>query len=468
MADYYDGLLKLCGFEQEELENERSRIEKTFKKLDIGPGDIPAAESWVRQNHDIKLKGVRKLLGAWLKELIDLVLAKDEGKKIVYFGFPAIQGPGMVIRASSDDVNVCAPDMILCHTLGQIFNKVTPLIETAESNGLPPGHALCSLWQVKVGALVRGIIPVPDLALASSYFCDMGSKADDLVTAQFGVPVAYIDGIMDSKWGEYPSYLPERVDYLSKQVEKAVTMAEEVLDITIAPDAWEKSQESGRALLNNLSAILECMRADPVPVSVVELELLEPLTGSMTGRGLTQGIEAMGILADELSERVKAGTGATAKGAPRVMILQGHASDPTVTQLVEKVGLAVPLTTILAAGARPRAESGERKSTGTTPAEALAEKQMSSGAFHGTDAAVKRLAASADIMKLDGFIVNYLFHCRPVSLFSGVTKKYLEENTGLPVLELEFDLADNRAYSAASMRTRVETFADMLKAKKHK
>ncbi|MBN1190582.1 MAG: 2-hydroxyacyl-CoA dehydratase [Dehalococcoidales bacterium] len=466
MSEYYDELLKLCGFEIEEIKEERPRIEKCFTRLGIGTVETATAVNWVRQNHDVSLKGVRMLLGAWLKELIDLVLARDEGKKIIYFGFPAIQGPGLVISASADNINVCAPDMILCHTLGQIFNRVTPLVEAGEANGLPPGHALCSLWQVKVGALAKGIIPVPDLALASSYFCDMGSKADDYVAAKFGVPIAYIDGVMDSKWGEYPNFLPERVDYLGAQINQALEMAEEVLGIKITPAAWEKSRESGKAFVKNLSDLLELMKADPVPVSVVELELLEPLTGSSTGRGIEQGIKAMEILVDELRERVKAGKGVTEKGAPRVMILQGHAADPTVTRLIESCGLAVPLTVILAGGAKMETGPGPRQPNYTAPADMLAYDQMSKGGYHGTDAAVKRLGTSAQIMKLDGFIINYLYHCRPVSLFSCVTKKYLEEKTGLPALDLEFDLADNRIYGAASLRTRVETFAHILKAQK--
>src|SRR4030042_703128 len=140
MADYYDELFTLCGFENEEIEEERPRIEKTFERLGIGPEDMETADNWVRQNHDVTLKGVRKLLGAWLKELIDLVLARDEGKKIVYYGFPAILGPGLMLSASSKDVFVCAPDMVLDHTMGQIFNKLAPILEAGEVNGLPPGH----------------------------------------------------------------------------------------------------------------------------------------------------------------------------------------------------------------------------------------------------------------------------------------------------------------------------------------
>jgi len=463
MADYYDELFKLCGFEDEEIEEERARIEKTFERLGIGPEDMETADSWVRQNHDVTLTGVRKLLGAWLKELIDLVLARDDGKKIVYFGFPAILGPGLMLSASSEDVFVCAPDMVLDHTMGQIFNKLTPILEAGEANGLPPGHALCSLWQAKIGGVALGMIPVPDLALASSYYCDMGSKADDLVTAQFGVPIAYIDGVMDSNWGEYPEYLPERVHYLGAQMNQALKKAEKVLDIEIVPDAWERSQKGSRAFVNNLLRLLDLMKADPVPVNVAELELLEGLSGTSTGRGIREGVKAMEILIHELEERVKAGTGATEKGAPRVMTWVGHCTDPRVTHLVEDAGLAVPLTLTLAWVGGPPIKL---KRTYATPGEKMADYELATGVYHGTDGAIKRFEMGAKVMKLDGFIMNYLYNCRPDAILSHNTKRYLEEKTGLPVLALEIDAFDSRAYSAASMRTKVETFAEMLKAKK--
>jgi hypothetical protein len=463
MANYYDGLLRLCGFEDEDIEEERPRVEASFERLGIGPEDMETAESWVSQNHDVSLQGVRKLLGAWLKELIDLVLAKDEGKKVVYFGFPSILGPGLMISASSNDVFLSAPDMVLDHTMGHIFNNLTPILEDGEKNGLPPGHALCSLWQAKIGGTVKGMIPVPDLALASSYYCDMGSKADDLVTALYGVPIAYIDGVMDSKWGEFPDYLPERVRYLGGQINQALKMAEKVLDIKIASDAWEKSQQDSQAFINNLLKLLELMKADPVPVSIVELELLEALSGTSTGRGIQEGIKAMEILIQELEERVKAGVGATEKGAPRVMTWVGHCTDPRVTRLVEDVGLAVPLTLTLSWVAGPAVEP---KGNYTTPGEIIANSELAMGMYHGTDGAIKAFETGAKVMKLDGFIMNYLYNCRPDATLSHTTKKYLEEKTGLPVLSLEIDCFDSRTYSAASLRTKVETFAEMLKATK--
>jgi len=463
MADYYDELLKLCGFEDREIEEERPRIEKAFERLGIGPEDMETADSWVRQNHDVTLKGVSKLLGAWLKELIDVVLARDEGKKIVYYGFPAILGPGLILSASSKDVFVSAPDMVLDHTMGQIFNKLTPILEAGEANGLPPGHALCSLWQAKIGGIAKGMIPVPDLALASSYYCDMGSKADDLVTALYGVPVAYIDGVMDSHWGEFPDYLPERVHYLGAQINQALKKAEEVLGIEIVPDAWERSQKDSRPFRDNLVRLVELMKADPVPISITELELMEALSSSSTGRGIREGIRAMDILIPEMEERVKAGRGVSEKGAPRVMLRAGHTSDPRVTHLVEETGLAVPLTFILGSWGGVRVKP---KGNYHTPGEIIADYEMSGGYYHGTEAQIKFYEKAAELMKLDGFIATYLYNCRPVATISHPQKKYLEETTGLPVLSLEIDGFDSRAYSADSLRTKVETFAYMLKEKK--
>jgi hypothetical protein len=464
MGNYYDKLFGLCGFESAEIEEERSRIEATFEKLTIGPEDMDQAETRVRQYHDVSLEGVRKLLGAWLKELIDLVLAREEGKKIVYYGFPAILGPGLMLSASSEDVFVSAPDMVLDHTMGQIFNKLTPILEAGEAHGLPPGHALCSLWQAKVGGIAKGMIPVPDFALASSYYCDMGSKADDLVTALYGIPIAYIDGVMDSKWGDYPEYLPERVVYLGSQINQALEKAEKVLGIEILPDAWERSRKESQPFRDNLTRLIEVMKADPVPVSIVELEMLESLSGASTGRGIREGTKAMDILVHELEKRVEAGEGVTEKGAPRVMVRLGHTSDPRVTRLMEETGLAVPLTFILGSWGGMKVRP---KGTYQTPGERIADYEMAAGYYYGTEGQVKFYENAIRIMKLDGFIAQYLYNCRPVATISHIQKKYLEETTGLPVLSLEIDNFDSRAYSADALRTKVETFAEMLKARKN-
>lgn len=139
----------------------------------------------------------------------------------------------MAIGAASDNVLVTCPDVVLCYSLGQIFNKLGPVLEAGEENGLPPGHGLCSLQQIRVGALAKGIIPAPDMVLTSSYYCDMGSKTDELLHEVYGHPAVYVDGSMDSRWGEFPEFSKERVEYLGAQIEKIFQKAHEILGVEI-------------------------------------------------------------------------------------------------------------------------------------------------------------------------------------------------------------------------------------------
>jgi len=464
MANYYDELLKLCGFEDEEIKKEKPRIDKVFQKLELGPEDMKTAERWVRQNHDIELLGVRKLLRAWLLELLDMVLAKEEGKKLVYYGFPSIPGPGMAMKVAAQeagvDAYVACPDVILCHTLGQIFNKLTPILEAGEEGGLPPGHGLCSLQQIRNGGLAKGIIPIPDLVTGSSYFCDMGSKADELLHEKYGHPAIYVDGCMDSRWGEYPDYLPQRVEFLGAQLNKLFDTVKEVLGMEVTREAWDKSMSVSRELYGALGRLTRLMTADPMPISGVEVGLALQLTAGSTGRAMTEGPEAVSILCEEVEKRVEAGIGVVEKGAPRVLTFIMPFSDPSIIHMMENAGLAISVTLL---SVPPKKHP---PTTYTTLGEIRAEREMRDGVYHSAFGLAKRFEEAARDLKVDGVLWGYLYNCRPLAETSHSVKKWVEETTGVPTLSLEMDMYDSRNYGAAALRTRVEAFAEMLRARK--
>jgi benzoyl-CoA reductase/2-hydroxyglutaryl-CoA dehydratase subunit BcrC/BadD/HgdB len=458
---YYSNLLKLCGFGGEEINKEESRIEKAFKKLSLGPEDIVEAETWVKQNHDTDLVGVRKLLGAWLKELIDLVLSKDEGKKIVYYGFPSIQGPGSAIAAASKNVYCSCPDVVLCHTLGQIFNKLNPILEAAEENGLPPGYGLCSLQQIRVGGMVKGIIPIPDMVMTSSYYCDMGSKTDELLHMRYGHPAVYVDGSMDSRWGEYPEYTAHRVEYLGAQLNKLFDKVRELIGVEVTREAWDTALSINRQLYSGIGRLAKLMKADPLPVSQAEIGLATWLSSGSTGRASTEGPAAIDILTREIEERAEKGIGVVEKGAPRVATLIHNYSDASITRMIENAGLAYGATVF--SSPPPKAKSNIAYST---LGEMIADREMRLGIFHSSYGLVQRCAKAVEDLEIDGLIWNYLFNCRPLSLPSHFLKKWVEETTGVPTLALETDNYESRTYSAEVLRSRVEAFSEMLRVRK--
>jgi benzoyl-CoA reductase/2-hydroxyglutaryl-CoA dehydratase subunit BcrC/BadD/HgdB len=462
MVDYYDRLLKICGFEDKEIKDQRPRIAKVCRRIGIRPEDMEGIEDRVKSRLDVEFLGVRKLLRAWILELFDLVLAKDEGKTIVYYGYPSIQGPGMAIKAAAGgNLYIGCPDVIIAHTVGLIFDKLTPVLEAAEAGGLPPGHALCSLQQIRYGALELGIIPVPDLVFASSYFCDMGSKADELLHEIYGHRAIYIDGSMDSGWGEYPEYDSERIKFFGEQINKLFAKVSEIIGVNVTRESLMKAMKISRELFSSLGRLTYLMMADPMPISGVASGMAVNLAAASTGRSMTEGPEAINILCREVQERVDKGVGIVKKGAPRVLNFAQHFSDPGITHLMEEAGLAVAAS-IVTVPPPKRDPTLEFNTIG----EELAEAAMRGGAFHSTYGFAKRFAEAVKTLKMDGVIWGYQFNCRPMAIGSHLFKQLIEEETGVPTLSLEMDIYESRTYGSETLRIRVEAFAEMLKAKK--
>jgi len=411
---------------------------------------------------EIELRGVRRLLRVWLQETFDAVLAREDGKGVVYFGYPPIQATGMAIRvASKGKLYVGCPEMVLCHTLGQIFDKLTPLLEAAEGGGLPPGHAMCALLQIKHGALAMGILPVPDLAVATSYYCDMGPKADELMEKLHGHRTIYIDSCMDSPWGEWPSFHTERVAYLGAQINKFFDEVRRLFGVEVDEAAWGEAKAIGRHLYESSNRLNQLMMADPMPLSGADVELALQFATACTGSAMIDGPEAIDLLCQEVEEKIKKGRGVVEKGAPRVLIFNQHYSDPAVTKMMEEAGLAVSATLATIPPRRPVKPGAYR-----TIGERRAEQAMWSGIYHSTYGWAKRFEDVAKALRVDGVIYNYQYSCRPLALSSDLVKRFLEQNTGVPTLALEMDYYDSRNYSAAALRTRVEAFAEMLRAKR--
>ena len=462
MPNYYDGLLKLCEFEDEEILTETPRIDKAFRRLELGPEDFEKAEKWVKQVHEVELRGVRRILGVWIKELVDLVLAKDEGKKVVYYGFPALPGPGMAMRSASEDIYCACPDAIICHTLGQIFDKLKPVLEAGEENGLPPGHGLCSLWQVRAGALAKGYIPVPDFVICSSFYCDMGSKADELLQQIYGHPAVYVDGSMDSRWGEYPDYHPQRIDLLARQLNKLFDTATDVLGVVVNEEVWRRGQSTSRAFFHKTQQLYSLMTSDPMPLGPAAVEIATMLGAVSTGRAITEGPEALSILCQEVEERVAEGFGVVERGVPRVLTLVDSFCDPRIANMIQDAGLAAYATLFSV----PTPERRGPPRTYSTIGERLAEWAMRDGLYHSSFGGIKRCEEAVRACNVDGVLWNYQYNCRPGAQHSLMVKKWLEANTGVPTLSLEMDIYDSRDFSAATLRSRIDAFADMLRARK--
>ena len=82
-------LIEMCGFEPGEAKTELPRLERVFNKLGISSEDIRDSKKRLNLYYDMELKGIRKIFRLCLREMTNSILAREEGKNKIIFGFMA-------------------------------------------------------------------------------------------------------------------------------------------------------------------------------------------------------------------------------------------------------------------------------------------------------------------------------------------------------------------------------------------
>lgn len=455
----YTELFQLCGFEPVEIDKERPRIDKAFQRFGITDDDVKRAVSRLKKYYNVELKGVRKLLGVWMKELIAIALARDEHRKVVYAEWP---GAGNVLLLgavrSAPDVYLGTP---VSHSftivLGGIFDKLKSILESGEALGMPPGSAHCGLWQMHVGAIVNGLIPRPDLIVASGWLCDQAAEADQVLAELYGIPVVYLNGCQDWQWDELPELGVRQIKYLSAKMWRVGRKIEEVTGIKINDDVLRAGLKDMSKTYYNFQTLVDLMaKADPQPISQSNLDLIY-MTVFTPLKNRDQVVEAVTTLCSEVKQLVDEGKGVVPKGAPRVFLATRPAINPAVWKMVEEIGLATPVC--LLDWIPP---STYDKSKYTDRMEALIAGIYRVSPVCSSSANIRYDVSICKNYNVDGAVIMYPFSCRSYAINPLMIKKAIKDQLGIPAIAIEFGGYDTREYPAAMLRTRMEAFAELV------
>jgi hypothetical protein len=456
----YSELLNLCGFEPEEAAIEQPRIDRAFEIWGITAEDIKRAEERIKRYFDLELTGMGKIRGIWLKEFVDMTLAKEEGKKVIYSSFPPIAQITGAMSVMSDGVYCSVPEPIILTVMGQYFGKLRPILEQAEQSWLPPGQAHCPFLQARLVGILGGMISKPDLLMAVGVTCDQAGKTDDLISYLEGIPVVHVDSCNDEAGGYWPYPDPRRVRYLAQELKNVARVFRQVIGLELTEETIDRGYREYSGLKSRFDEIQELRgRADPLPMSEKDWVNIFDVISTCARRVVIEGPEALDIVIKELQERVKRGTGVLEKGVPRVVNLFPHSSDPAVIEVIEKAGIA---SAVNAGAPSSLALPSEYESVW----EQIADKNLRTGARSSAATLVTQLKDHCREWNVDGMIIAALVKCRVTNIHPRKAKEVIEKELGIPVLAIEFDNLDSREYTAEHLRTRVEPFAEMLKDRK--
>ena len=459
-------LLDLCGFEPEEAVRELPRVEKAFDRLRITPADVENCRERLHKYFHADLMGMRKIVGTYMRELVDLVLAKEEGKKnILYASIPAAASD--ILGAAplhSDEVYASFPDVVIEFTLGSFFDKLDPVLEAAERLWLREGVAHCGLIKARLGALALDMIPKPDLFLSLGQMCDEAPKSDESLGKLFGIPVQYTNVCQD--WDDEASY-QRAEDFFTEQIRLARDKIGQVVGFHISDEMLREARRTKREYNMLVGEINDLeVESDPMPLNAACLNLLRLIPDMpLSRRNTEEAVAGVRLLVQELRDRVSQGVGVVPKGSPRVMIgLHPPFSHPSIMHMAEESGVALPVTEF--AIFSPDGDLRSTRIDTDDPCRIIAHNNLTRNIQETLHRRIRSVIGACRRYKLDGVFWHTHHPCRPLAGDALMIKDGVQKELGLPVLVIESDNYDPRFYTAEQLRTRVEAFAETLRAAK--
>jgi benzoyl-CoA reductase/2-hydroxyglutaryl-CoA dehydratase subunit BcrC/BadD/HgdB len=454
----------LCGFGLDEIELELSRVEKVFKGLGITAVDIAQAKERLVKYYDMELEGVRKMLRLYIKGIVNLVLAKEEGKtKIIYiFMAPGIDMIGSALMKKSKEVYVSYPTQLFMIVFGFLFGKLVPIIEAAEKKWLKAGAvAHCANVKTLVGLSALDILPRPDLLVTSGLLCETAPKTIDLLHELYNIPTYCCDSCKDIGSMEDPN-ASRTVDLLLRNIKKLSKRMQEIAGFEITNDMlWEAidARQSFTSVMLKIYRLIES--SDPLPIKSTNPVLMHRLNiSSYALDDLPDQTDALNTLYEELQERVNKGFAAVEKGAPRIFcVLPAHESDPRLEQLLDDMGIAT-------AGVEGRlfAPDGGYTLSAERPKDPyeILGQVLHNTMYETPKARIPSLIAACKRLNIVGVLDRYHAGCRSVAGDALVIKNAITKELGIPVLVLDWENFDPRIYNHLQYKKRLEVFKTMI------
>jgi benzoyl-CoA reductase/2-hydroxyglutaryl-CoA dehydratase subunit BcrC/BadD/HgdB len=462
----YEDLLRLTGFEEDEMSEYLPEWRKASQKLGLTEEDVKfAAEEFIPAHYAIELEGVRKLLGCLIKETIDLTKAKEykeRGIKIVYGIMPAILHYYYALKlAAPNKVFVSFPDIFLADVMNGLFRKLNPLLEEAERTGIPYGCRHCALNKTRYAARRLGIIPSPDISWIWGFVCDEGPKTDEFIRVYH-----------DPRWKTYITRLPhdqpfdtvedeidERVEYVASQLRDGFGSIQKELGIKVTDEKLEEVINFWQRYAAKVAELNQLMASDPQPLSGIEAAIIQHPLIMPFNTGVEFMERALDILIKEIRQRVSNKEGMLPEGAPRLMIYAIPCALPWIGKMFEQNGVGLTYGSISMLTKKqltpPRFED---------PHMAAAETWLKVGETVGYKA--QTISEKLETYGADGMVFGFFDFDRRLGSDHRLLTKIVEEKTKLPVFYIEGDIWEDRDYSQEALRTRIESICEIVKMRK--
>lgn len=464
-------MLELAMFDAAERKELLPRWRAAAKELGLTDEVVHnAVHNHLPRLKDLKYEGVRKSIGAVLRELMDLFRFKEDKAngadiRAIYGVLPAILTPYQALKyAGGDKVYTSFPDMILMKNMQEIFHHAWPLFAKAEEAGFSYGARHCALNKMGIAGRLTGIVPHPDVMWSWGLVCDEATKVDEFLKNLTGGQwtSVYTRYPHDTYFDEEDYLLPDRIAYLGDNMRRAMKVAERVLGVHVTDEHTAKAVGDFRRYMGKVGGLSRLnMHADPVPVRNSTLSIFYLAASIPFNTGLAYLEDAIDTLTAEVKQAIEKGEGIAPKGAARAGMYFNPSQNAWFDALLIENGVVVTFSL-------PSTQSKAQMtpSTLTDPFEQMAEQWLKMNFGMGCGADTRNWVEKVEMANPDAMIVGFLDYDRWLGQVQKSGAKIVEEATGVPTFYVEADFYDDRDYSEEALRTRIESIAQIIKMKK--
>jgi len=309
------------------------------------------------------------------------------------------------------------------------------------SEGEGYSRDICAFDRLILGCQLDGKLPKGDLYLTSSYYCHGKAKANEIVARREG---------RESILFDVPNEISlASINYVVAQLKDIAHKLEGVVGRRMDLDRLKEAIRSSNRSRSSLLEINELMKCKPCPWDGVRACLLS-LGAIFWGSPIQEQIHKM--LFQEIKERIEKGT--TSPESSRILWFPWVPVQQTnIFTILRENQVSVPMVEAAYVWWSDLDEDH--------PFEALARKALENYMVGPADRRVKSLAKMAEEYEVDGAIHFATPACHHENAAFRLIRDALRTK-GLPVLNLEGDMTDERNYSPDLTASSLESFLEII------
>ena len=339
------------------------------------------------------------------------------------------------------------------------------------------GHSedVCSYVKADIGAMARGAIapngkpmPPPDLLLLSYTGCFTFLKWFELLRDEWGCETVMLQVPYDGD-GKVTDNMR---DYVVKQLKEEVIPAmERISGVKFDIDRLRENLKHSAAAEDDFVWVLQSAMNKPSPIDAYfgGVFYIGPIFTAF--RGTEDAVDYYKLLRQEIEERIAQGKGPiTPEGEMGEekyrLVVEGppnwtHFRD--FWKMFYDEGAVVVASTYTKVGGV--FDFGFRHDP-ENPLESLADYCLGCYTNRNLPDRVAMIENYMEAYQADGLLINSIKSCNSFSAGQLLMMREIERRTGKPAAFIETDLVDPRYFSAANIRTRLESYFQMIEQKR--